>query len=259
MSTQESKKVGKIIIPLIFGISCITAIAFLQLPRLKNLTKVEDVETGYEKQEQTKKLDLELLKQMPSFGFGNLIADWVMLQFIQYTGDGKARRQTDYSLSPSYLETVIQHDPLYVRAYLFISPSSSIFAGKPEQTVALMEEGLKSLSPEVPLSYFVWLYKGVDEFLFLGDVKSAINSYQMAAEWAEIAGDSQIAQSASRSAHFLSQNPNSGRAKVGAWFSVWVNAPDERTRQLAKQEIKKAGGTLKITPDGRAIATPPKE
>jgi hypothetical protein len=40
---------------------------------------------------------------------------------------------------------------------------------------------------------------------------------------------------------------------------IWVNAPDDFTRKLAKTKIEKLGGKLDIYPDGRVIATPPKE
>ena len=80
------------------------------------------------------------------------------------------------SLSPEYFETVVKHDPRFVGAYLHFAPASTMFAGQPQKTVAIMSNGLKYLNPRIDKSYLVWTYKGVDELLFLGDTKAARNS-----------------------------------------------------------------------------------
>lgn len=241
-----------VIILSLFGISS------LQEPRLKQITE-SGVKTDYQKEEEIEKVKVNFLLNTPSFGFSNLIADWTLLRFFQYFGDGEARDKTGYSLSPDYLEAVVKHDPLFVKAYLLISPASSIYAGRPDKTVPLMAKGLEKLSPDIPDAYLVWLYKGVDEILFIGDIEAAKKSYQKAAEWAQIAGDTRIEKAARDTVQFLAKNPNSKQAQVGAWFMVWVNAPDDFTRKLAKTKIEKLGGKLDIYPDGRVIATPPKE
>ena len=40
-----------------------------------------------------------MLKNLPSFGFDNLIADWTFLKFLQYFGDDEARDVTGYDLA----------------------------------------------------------------------------------------------------------------------------------------------------------------
>ncbi|WP_319423233.1 hypothetical protein [Pleurocapsa sp. FMAR1] len=117
-----------------------------------------------------------------------------MLQFIQYFGDGEARNATGYSLSADYLRSNCPKRSFFSRAYIIISPASSMFAGTPERTVAIMNKGLAQMSASTPDAYYVWLYKGVDEILFLGDLQAAKNSYQMSAEWANQAGNQKIAK-----------------------------------------------------------------
>jgi hypothetical protein len=217
-----------------------------------------DDKANFERKEKATKIQLDLLKKMPSFGFKNLFADWATLQFLQYFGDGDARKETGYSLSPDYLDIIVQNDPKFIRAYLMISPASSMFAGLPQRTIAAMSKGLEQLSPDVPDSYYVWLYKGVDEVLFIADTERAKHSYQMAAEWANIAGNETIAQAANDTVNFLATNPDSTDAQISSWFMVFVNSRDNYTRNLARNNIERLGGELQIKPDGRVSVKLPK-
>jgi hypothetical protein len=81
----------------------------------------------------------------------------------------------------------------------------------------------------------------------------------MAADWAKIAGNERIEKIARGTVQFLSNNPDSKAAQVGAWFLVFNNVKDKATRQRAIQEIEKLGGKVIINPDGRAYAIPPKK
>jgi hypothetical protein len=243
-------------------ILCLTGIVLLQKDRLQlkssRLTKAE-----YFRQEQTEKVSLNILSQIPTVGFKNLLTDWIFLRFIQYFGDGEAREQTGYSLSPKFFAAVVERDPQFVSAYLPLAPATSIFAGQPQTTVALIKQGLKSISPKSsPLSYYLWLYKGIDEMLFLGDAKAAKQSYEMAAKWAETYDDpaSQArAANARQTAQFLAKDPNSKIARIGAWTMVLSSAPDEKTQQRAISQIKALGGEIIITPEGRLNVKVPKE
>ena len=226
----------------------------LQSVEKKRISEVTLTKEAYLKQQEREQIRLSFLKNSPSFGFDNLAADWAMLQFLQYFGDTKARNQTGYSLSPDYLEVITKNDPRFTLAYLIISPASSMFAGAPERTIELMDRGLKHITPDMPQAHFVWLYKGVDEILFLGDLKKARQSYLKA----EIANDDFIAESASDTAQFLTTNPDIRSTQVNTWFLVWNNAKDERIRQLAEAKIESIGGELKVYPDGRVEAMPPK-
>ena len=237
---------------------CIVLIGKLQNPRLQQIAKTDIESSKYIKKEIQEKLQLEFVSRTPSLGLENLMADWVMLKFLQYFGDREAREKTGYTLSPQYLEAIVGKDPHFVKAYLVISPASSMFAGRPERTIKIMEQGLTYLSPSIPQAYFVWIYKGVDEILFLGDLEEAKKSYETASQWASIAGDEQIAQAATATAKFLSTKPDPRQAQVGAWFTVWTSNQDKSVRKRAESEIEKLGGKLTVYPDGRVKAQPPK-
>lgn len=193
---------------------------------------------------------LKLLKESPTFGFQNLLADWTFLQFLQYFGNGPAREKTGYWLSPDFFEVVVKNDPRFLLSYLFLSTSSSLYAGTPGRTVTLMNEGLQSMAPQTPpQSYLVWRYKAIDELLFLGDGKTARNSYLKAAKWASQSPDPAAAAavaSSLQSADFLAKNPNSKPAQINAWINILLNAVDGRTQSLAIQQIEELGGTVTI-------------
>ena len=148
---------------------CITSISLIQMPKLQKLLTSQQsisVET-LEKDLKKESLRLNLLKNVPSFSYKNLIADWVYIDFLQFFGDDEARDRTGYRLSPEYFEVILGRDPRFLDAYLGLSVSSSLYGGMPEKSIALMDKGLKSLSPQLPKkSYYIWRYKGTDELLF---------------------------------------------------------------------------------------------
>ena len=257
MTSLSINNFSKIIISFLISCACLVSITNLQSSEVEKL-KSSGNTSDYFNESVKEKLQLEFLAKSPSFGFDNLIANLTILKFFQYFGDGEARKETGYSLSPNYLEAIVKKDPRFVQSYFVISPASSMFAGTPTKTVELMEQGLEHLSPDIPKSYFIWIYKGIDEILYLGDLKKAQKSYETAAEWAKMAGDERTAQSASDTAKFLSTNPDATQAQVGAWFMLWVNNKDQQIRQLAQRKIEELGGTLEVYPDGRVVAKPPK-
>jgi len=235
------------------------AIVQLQQPKLKSLRHSDPNGRDYQREELREEVRVNLLKNIPAFGFENLLANWAMLQFIQYYGDGEAREVTGYRLSPNYLEAIVNNDPRFSRAYLIISPASSINAGRPDLTIGAMNRGLKHLGPDIPDAYYVWLYKGIDELLFLGDIPEAKKSYTMAGDWAAQAGNDFIASTTKDTVKFLDSNPDSRTAQVGAWFLIYVNVPDAETKAFAKENIERLGGKLVFGENGLVKAVPPQK
>lgn len=211
--------------------------------------------------EQQEAWQLRLMKQAPTFGFDNLVADWTFLNFLQYYGDTPAREQTGYSLSPAYFDIITRLDPRFVDIYLFLSGSISYQLGKPDQAAQLMDRGTRALSPQInPRSYLVWRFKGLDHLLLLGDIPAAIHSYEMAAQWAAQSPDFAVAPLYRETANFLKQDPNSVPARFQAWSMVYyqaVAAKDKQTQERAKREILALGGQMQ-TKNGRVEFVPPR-
>jgi len=225
--------------------------------QVQQLNKLKDQNTGsanLKKELEQEKLRLEILRQTPTFGFKNIIADWVFISFLQYFGDEPARAATGYTLSPDYFEVIVDRDPKFLHIYPFLSTSISMYAARPEEAVSLMKKGLKSLAPkDPPKSYYVWRYKGIDELLFLGDSQAAQHSFATAAEWASTYSDPEsenVAAISRQTAQFLAGDPESKSAQISAWMMVVGNAVEDRTRQLAISRIQALGGKITITPQG---------
>jgi hypothetical protein len=220
---------------------CMLGINSLQIPRLNQLinkgepTSVESLKL----EEESERLRLNLIQKLPALGFDNLMANWVYLGFLQYFGDEVARSQTGYELSPNYFEIIVNRDPRFLGSYISLTSSISLYAGKPEQSVALMTKGLQT----------------------------AQQSFEMAAQWASVYSDpdsQNVAAISSKTAQFLASNPDKRRIRIaqeGAWSLILVtaiNANDDRTRQVVSRQIEARGGKVMITPQGGVIVQLPR-
>ncbi|MEL6494460.1 MAG: hypothetical protein AAFQ41_04960 [Cyanobacteria bacterium J06623_7] len=137
----------------------------------------------YLAREQERARSIDWQQQSPNLGFANLKANAAYLDFVQYFGNAHARETIGYELVPEYFEAINSIDPRFTRAHLTLSVANSMYAGKPDQTIALMERALASVEPESSDAAFLWTYKGLDELLFMGDKQAALDSYAMAAKW----------------------------------------------------------------------------
>lgn len=240
MLPQLIQKSGRALPCLILSI-CTVGIVKLQSKHYHNaIRQTQIAKQSYTESSQKQAINLQ--KITPSFGFDNLRADGLYLNYIQYLGDKKARNQTGYSLIPDYFETIIKYDPHFTEAYLALSTANSLYAGKPETTIALMDRVLASLSPDIsPQVSFLWTSKGSDELLYLGDVQAARKSYLMAARLAikhrEQIGI-EIAQKNLKTAKFLASNPDTREAQIAAWSMILPNIKDEQNRQIVVDKIQ---------------------
>jgi hypothetical protein len=208
-----------------------------------------------EQQVSNKKHQLELLMHLPSFGFNNTVSNWNFVQFLQYFGDEESRKITGYSLSPNYLALSLKHDPYYKDFYLFLSESTTFYAGMPDKTVSLITKALSSFKEKKPAdSYYIWRYKGIDELLFLNDGQAAQKSFEKAAEWAAESDDenSQLMASLSKqTAINLASDSGSTQAKISAWSSILTTTLNDETRIRAIRQIRKLGGDVVLASDGQ--------
>jgi len=245
--------------------ACILGISWIQLPQLQALISTQQTPSlaTLERDVQVENLRLRILKQMPSFSYDNFIGDWVYIDFLQYFGDDEARVQTGYSLSPEYFDVILNRDPRFLDAYLGLSVSTSLYAGMPERSVKLTNQGLKYLTPWVPAkSYYVWRYKGTDELLFLGNAQAAKASFANAANWASNFSDPEsqnVAFISGKTAEFLEHNPDSKYARIATWGLVLQRNVDEKTQKRAIKEIEALGGKVVKTAQGHQIVYPPKD
>ncbi|MBW4468696.1 MAG: hypothetical protein KME07_24995 [Pegethrix bostrychoides GSE-TBD4-15B] len=245
---------------------CVAAIGGLQVLQLQKIQR-QDQKPSIEQIRQDAEAEqarLALLQDLPAFGFDNLIANWTFLNFLQYFGDKEARSQTDYRLSPDFFEVILKRDPYFIQSYNFLLTSSSIYAGLPERSNQIMQQALQSLKPDVlPNAYLGWRQLAIDQLLFSGDAQAARQSFLTAAQLAAqsaLPESQQVAVSSRQTADFLASNPDSRTAQVAAWVMVYSNAPDDRAREIAIQQIQNLGGSVTRQPDGTlAIQSPAKD
>lgn len=235
----------------------IVGVIWLQQAKLNQTTlNAEDVNQVVEQ----KALRLSLLKQAPSFGFENLLADWVFLDFLEYFGDDEARDKTGYGLSTQYFDLITQRNPRFVQVYPFLSSSVSYQLGQPNLALAMMRRGTKALSPAMDAQAFqIWRFMSLDQLLLLGDTKGAIQSLETAADWVEGTPYTAYQERFRQTAEFLRQDPDSKTIRVSAWAEVYQRAGavgDQKTQARAKQEILALGGKI-FEKEGRLLIQAP--
>ena len=240
MLSQLIQRSGKVLPCLILSI-CTIGIIKLQSKHYHDSSKQTQI-AKFDREKSSHQRTINIQQLIPSLGFSNLRADWLYLRYIQYLGHKEARAHTGYSLIPDYFETIIKYDPHFTEAYLALSTANSLYAGKPEKTVALMDRVLASISPEIsPEVSFLWSYKGLDELLYLDDKQAARKSYLTAAKWAIQRGDNlgfKIARRNLNTAKFLAQNPDTREAQLAAWSMILPNIKDEPSRQLVLDKMQ---------------------
>lgn len=256
--------VSKLVMSSIIFITSATGIVALQLPQVSKQSNVQaNSPEDQSRQVEPQKTRLQLLQQMPSFGLDNLLANWTFLNFLQYFGDEAARTKTGYTLSPKYFEVILDRDPRFLDAYFFLSASSSLYAGMPEQAIELMEEQLQRLSPKDPHgAYYIWRYKALDELLFLGDAEAAQRSFEKAAEWASTYSDEEakrVEKITRQRAQRLAENPTDKTVQINAWATVLSYAKDEQTQQNVIRRIEELGGKVSINSQGQLQLSLPEE
>ena len=203
-------------------------------------SRIQTRAENHAEQIESAQVALNAHKLIPTFGFNNLRADVTYLQFVQYFGDDKARKQTGYTLVPSYFETVASYDPNFTQANLSLGVANSMYAGQAEKTVTLMAQILESSSSDLDDAHLIWFAKGLDEFLFLGDNQAALNSHQNSAKSAinqENSDLSKITAVNQRKIEYLATNPDTTAAQIFAWKSVLPHVVDPDNRQRISDRI----------------------
>ncbi len=234
------------LLPAFLPFICLAGIVILQAQEYKQSVQKLNRANYLDREQEQAKL-IEFQKETPFLGFDNMAADWSYLNFVQYFGDRSARDTIGYKLVPNYFETITQIDPRFTQAYLRLSIANSMYAGNPEQTIALMEKVLASVEPS-DRAALLWTSKGLDELLFLGDKEAAIKSYKTAAKWAALEPSSpdgltiKDLEAALKSTDEIDLK----EAQIRAWSSVLVYIKDDRRSREIVAKINRFQAELLI-------------
>ena len=196
----------------------------------------------YFQEEQNLQTKINLQKNIPAFGFNNLKADWLFLNFVQYLGDKTAREETGYSLTTQYFANIIENDINFLSAYLILANTNTMYAGQPEKSISLIEEVLNSSSAENDTKqyYLLWLHKAYDELFFLGDIATAKSSYNQAQHWLRKQHlNSPIDRIGGYvpNIELLAKNSDIIQAQILAWSTVLPYVKDQKTQQKITEKI----------------------
>ncbi|TAF48803.1 MAG: hypothetical protein EAZ61_14980 [Oscillatoriales cyanobacterium] len=239
---------------LILGLAACGSVLGLQIQQLDRL----DQTPNYELAAQTEATQLTALRTSPTLGFEALVADWTFLSYLQYFGDDEARAVAGYDLAADYLDRVIELDPRFLFAYLFVSPGVSYYQGQPERAITLFDRGLAALSPQIhPNAFIVPKFKALDLFLLRGDVPGAIAAYQKTADWVEGTPFADYRPGLEQTIAYLQANPDSLQAQYIGWSDVYTNAVDAVVRDRAATELRSLGAREVTLEDGSIGFAPP--
>ena len=234
-----------------FYLSIFISLASISLLQLTQIEKQKTSEVDLS--ENKTRLFLALQNNVPQFGFSNLKADLIYLEFIQYYGDTSIRQQTGYQLTPSFFELIVDNDPYFLDAFFLLSTANSLHAGQPMTTVKLLTKIGSKISPHIsPKSPFIWSYKGIDEMLFLDQIQSAQKSFETAASWAletDNPAKDFIFQKNKATSAFLATNPDPTNIKIAAWQSILERTKTVKTRKFIINQIISLGGKVIHTPE----------
>ena len=235
LTLGKIKKTMTAIMPFV----CLAGIVVLQSQEYKKSAQKLNYE-NYLSQENRAAKSIEFQQQSPYLGFDNLVANWSYLNFVRYFGDAKARETIGYRLVPEYFETIADIDPRFTQAHLRLAVANSMYAGNAEKTVVLMDRVLASVDPKSEEAAFLWTSKGLDELLFLGNKEAAIDSYKVAAQWAEWSNDFRPDGLTIKDLEAALESTNEidlKEAQVRAWSSVLIHVRDNGKKKEILDKI----------------------
>lgn len=250
---------------LTFLSALVIAVVGIQLGKLDALkANARSLDTkSLQRESKIRSSQIEIWKKIPTFGFNNMAANLAFIDFVQYFGDREAREINGYGMGLDYFDIIVNKDPRFYYSYFFLSATGSIYTAQPERSVALMNQGFKSILPQVPeRSYYLWRLKGIDELLFLGNPQAARQSMQKAVAWAKLDGNEEgnkVAAISQETVDFLANNPNSKEAQFSAWAMVLSSSVDMNAKKIAVRKMRELGGKVYLDDKGKVhIEKPPK-
>ncbi|HHP7232578.1 MAG TPA: hypothetical protein ACFCUY_17180 [Xenococcaceae cyanobacterium] len=218
---------------------CFIGIITLQ-NRHKKIQLSQSKNISYLQEESQIQSTINLYKVAPNFGFKNLKADWLFLNFIQYFGDTMARDQTGYSLTSEYFAAIVKNDRQFMQAYITLANANTMYAAQPETTVNLIEDILNSSSlvNSAQLHSALWFHKAYDELFFLGDIKAAQVSYNQGQQWLRQDGSLQLNSPANYLPDIQSLDDfELIQSQILAWSTVLPHVRNSETQQKITQKI----------------------
>ncbi len=160
-------------------------------------------------------------------GHEQLAADLYWLRFIQYIGDGNARRTDRYESAYDYLNLVTTLDPRFTQPYWFAAFVVGSEMKRPDLAKALIERGIQANQN----NWYLPFIAGINQYLFAHNEMEAAKYYRQAAKFPD------APKWLGRQAEILQAKIPSLVKEVNTWDTIYRTSTDQLVKERAKERL----------------------
>ncbi len=160
-------------------------------------------------------------------GYEQLAADLYWLKFIQYIGDGNARRTDKYESAYDYLDLVTSLDPRFTQPYWFAAFTVGAEMKRPDLAQKLIERGIQANQN----NWYLPFIAGINQYLFAHNEAAAANYYKLAAKFPD------APKWLGRQAEILKAKIPSLVKEVNTWDTIYRTSTDPLVKERAKERL----------------------
>lgn len=160
-------------------------------------------------------------------GHEQLAADIYWLRFIQYIGDGAARRTDKYENAYDYLDLVTSLDPRFTQPYWFAAFVVGAEMKRPDLAQKLIERGIQANQD----NWYLPFIAGINQYLFAHNETAAANYYRLAAKFPD------SPKWLGRQAEILQAKIPSLVKEVNTWDTIYRTSTDQLVKERAKERL----------------------
>ncbi len=164
-----------------------------------------------------------------NFCLGNeqLAADIYWLRFVQYIGDGDARRRDKYESAYEYLDLVTSLDPRFTQPYWFAAFTVGAEMKRPDLAQKLIERGIQANQN----NWYLPFIAGINQYLFAHNETAAAKYYRLASKFPD------APKWLGRQAEILQAKIPSLVKEVNTWDTIYRNSTDPLVKERAKERL----------------------
>jgi len=213
------EKVIAVLLILITGAASVLArVGLICVAESFSLVETKTVESKFLKPETVK---------MFCLGHEQLAADLYWLRFIQYIGDGNARRTDKYENAYDYLDLVTSLDPRFTQPYWFAAFTVGAEMKRPDLAQKLIERGIQANQD----NWYLPFIAGINQYLFAHNEDAAAKYYRLAAKFPD------APKWLGRQAEILQAKIPSLVKEVNTWDTIYRNSADPLVKERAKERL----------------------
>ena len=160
-------------------------------------------------------------------GHEQLAADLYWLRFVQYIGDGQARRTDKYNSAYDYLNIVTTLDPRFTQPYWFAAFVVGSEMKRPDLAQTLIERGIQANQENWYLPFIAC----INQYLFAHNETGAASYYRLAARFPD------APKWLGRQAEILQAKIPSLVKEVNTWDTIYRTSSEPLVKERAKERL----------------------